>query len=146
MAKMVILVFLIFLMATGNAQFVTPISNADSFSITLSRAEFETLVDSCTWLLKSKKITEISDSGHIYIILCKNTIFYSRKNKSVKKRFEGDKFENYSHLLNDSGYVKKLGDIYTDWQTNKGMGIYFPQLQIEFGGQLHRHSLINVIE
>ena len=148
MIKILVFTFLFLIVINCDSQTEVTISNLDSFSITITLYQFNNLVDSCTHLLQNKNLSEISDSGHIYIIMCGNTIFYTRIKNRFQQRFDGDRYERFEAILeNDSAsYIHEITKIYPDWRMNAGVGIYFPKLNIEFGGRLHRHSLFRVID
>ena len=116
----------------------------DSTFITLSAIKFDHYVDSCTALLKTKKLSEISDSGHIYIILCANTIFYTLVPNSFQHRFVGGRYEEFNNAVFTTSYTRNITSRYPDWKSG-GSGLYFPHLQIEYGGFLSRHSLFKVL-
>jgi hypothetical protein len=115
----------------------------DSTFITLSAIRFDHYVDSCIALLETKRLSEISDSGHIYIILCANTIFYTFIANGFQQRFVGGRYEKFNEIIFNTSYTKNIGSFYPDWKST-GSGLYFPRLQVEYGGLLHRHSLFKV--
>lgn len=119
-------------------------ARTNPYAVTLSKAKFDMLVDSCTTLLETKKVSEISDSGHIYIILCANTIFYTRTPESryFDKRFAGGRYGRFDDILNQSSYIRKLGERYRYEST--GSGICYPKLDVFSGGLVLWHSLICV--
>jgi hypothetical protein len=113
----------------------------------ISLIRFNNLVDSCTGLLETKKYSQISDSGNIYIIMCSNTIFYTRMKNGYDRlqRFEGGRYGRFDVAIraDSAAYSKILGFIY-HWEESAGLGMYFPKLDIQFGGKLDRHSLFEV--
>ena len=80
------------------------------YAMNLSAQKFDSLVDSCTTLLETEKVSTISDSGHVYIILCSNTIFYTRirESKHCDQRFAGGRYERFKNALLQSSYVWNL--------------------------------------
>lgn len=128
---------------TGLAEQMRRRNLFDSTYITLSAAEFDHFVDSCVGLLETKKLAEISDSGHIYIILCANSIFYTLVPNSFQRRFVGGRYEKFWNKILNTSYTRNIESRYPDLKIT-GSGLYFPRLQIEFGGFLHLHSLFKV--
>jgi hypothetical protein len=117
----------------------------DSTFITLSATEFDHYVDSCIVLLKTKKLAEISDSGNIFIVLCANTIVYTSVPNSFQRRFVGGRYEEFNRAVFTTSYAWNITSRYPDWKST-GSGLYFPHLQVEYGGLLHRHSLFKVLD
>jgi hypothetical protein len=111
-------------------------------AITLTRTKFDYYVDSCIILLETKKLSEISDSGHIYIMLCDNTIFYTRI--LGLQRFAGGRYDKFENAISNALYARNITSLYPDWKST-GSGIYFPRLQIAYGGLMLRHSVFKVL-
>jgi hypothetical protein len=110
-------------------------SNNDS-SITISKVQFDNLVDTCLILLQTKKLEEISDKGHINIMMCLNTIFMHD--------FTGGQYEKLTKVAKEINYAIEVIKIYPNSIPNRGMGSYFPTLKMELYGTPHSFAIFNV--
>ena len=137
--------------------------NRDS-SQTITLLKFNQRVDRAINLLKTKKLSKISDTDHINIMMCYNTIFMTNKNDPGHKlgelkdstrtiiiyatllRFSGGRYDELENLINGSKYFNKITKIYPDWQPNRGMGMYFPKLQMEIDGLPNAYAFFKVSE
>ncbi|MEN2401732.1 hypothetical protein GKZ90_0018230 [Flavobacterium sp. MC2016-06] len=96
---------------------------------TISKKEFDRLVDSSIELLKTKKLNLINDSQHIQIMMCLNTIAVSGN------KFLASRCQKLTALEKSTNYGTRLGkEIYKDWVPNRGMGFYFPKIRMELYG------------
>jgi len=107
--------------------------NMDS-SIVVTRQQFDTIVQHCTSLLKTRRNFEMEDADHIKIIRLINTI-----NMSQDVSLKSGIYAEFMKLLQDKEYEKEISTYY-DWIPNKGMGFYFQKLQVELGGTPHLYS------
>ncbi len=95
-------------------------------SITVSLADFDKEIKYCIGVLKTKKLTDITDDQHIQIMYCLNTIFV--------RRFEGGHYAELQNLADTKHYSRDIITIYKDWIPNRGMGYYFSELKMELLG------------
>ncbi len=113
-------------------------SNSANFNRNVSRAisvsSFDSLVSHSIVLLETKELSQISDSDHIKIMMCLNTITFTIIKHSFKKRFTDEKYQRFIRLSEEKGYPWSLVNIYPKWFPNRGMGLYFPQLKMEVYG------------
>ena len=134
--------------------------NRDS-SQTILLEEFDQRVDRATMLLKTKKLSAISDSDHVNIMMCWNTIFmagvksgerYVRFNgekftlPNYKKRFSGGRYAKLEKMIDKIEYTTNLSRIYPDWLPSRGMGVFFVKLQMSMMGTPEPYSLFEVIK
>ena len=104
----------------------------DSIKINVSSSKvifekiFDNLIDSCINLLQPKELNQISDNGHIYIMMCFNT--------TIIPKYKNDRYKRLTDLLEEKDYWRKIVTIYPDWIPSRGMGYYFLKLKMEFGG------------
>ena len=107
--KLIKLIWIIFLCLTYKrnsfAQSDSAKLNVDSIK-TISRFDFDKLIDTSTMLLQTKKLSDISDSGHINIMMCLNTIFMTYENH--KKKFDGGR---YNKLRSVSGCASEVDHV-----------------------------------
>jgi hypothetical protein len=91
--------------------------------------DFNQRVDRAIKLLETKKLSAISDSDHINIMMCINTVFLSdlHKKKSSDHRY-------MKLLVLDVNYSFDIRKVYPDYMFNTGMGYYFPKLKMELNG------------
>jgi len=109
--------------------------NPDS-SKTISKVAFDNLVDTCIKLLQTKQLLKITDSGHIDIMMCLNTI--------LVRQLTGGRYDKLKTIANEKNYTKDIIKIYPDWIPNKGMGFYFPKLKMELYGTPRLYAVFNV--
>ncbi|TWI95333.1 hypothetical protein JN11_04448 [Mucilaginibacter frigoritolerans] len=119
--------------------------NIDS-SKTISLIEFNHRVDRATELLRTKELQAISDSDHINIMMCLNTIFMVHKKYSIEKVFTGGRYKELETAERKVNYEKDIVEVYPKYIWNRGMGYYFPKLKMELYGTPHLYAIFNVIE
>jgi hypothetical protein len=110
--------------------------------ITLS--QFNSKIDRAYTLLSTKKLSDISDSDHINIIMCLNTIDiykYGRK--------QGDSGANRYLKLEilslQKNYNRDILKIYS-YVINTGMGYYFPKLKMALYGAPNDYARFEIID
>lgn len=138
MTRLTLLFFATFFLLHGqisSGQINNAKSNLDS-SKTISKVSFDNLVDTCIQLLQTKKLSDISDSEHINIMMCLNTIFM--------RQFIGGHYEKLTTVTNEKNYTKDIIKIYPDWIPNRGMGFYFSKLKMELYGTPRLYAIFNV--
>jgi hypothetical protein len=148
MSKPLLLIFLFLATAACTAQNADSAFKSKEYGITMSPDSFDRLVDSCTAWLLTKNFARLPDSANIYIIMCNNTVFYTRrKDRHFTQRFEGGRYELFwsAFYADTATYLRALARSY-HWKVTSGLGYYFPKLDIECGGMLHRHSMIKVMD
>lgn len=111
--------------------------NWDS-TVTISKNQLDSIITKSTTLLKTKKLSEIGDQDHIDICRLYNTASMSYSSDSLA-------LTNFLELLTEKKYVQNITNVYPDWMPNRGMGFYFPKLQIELGGTPHIISCFTVV-
>jgi hypothetical protein len=135
--------------------------NRDS-SKTITLNEFNQRVDRAIMLLKTKALNEISDTDHISIMMCDNTIFMAMVKESrpkiikssdgdqkvylLKPRFTGGRYKELEKIISSKHYVEGVVTIYPDWRPNRGMGAFFPKLQMEIDGTPEPYSVFQVTD
>jgi hypothetical protein len=107
--------------------------NMDSL-IVVNKQQFDTIVEHCIALLKTRRNIEIKDADHIKIIRLINSI-----NMSQDISFKNGTYADFMKLVKDKDYEKEISTYY-DWIPNRGMGFYFQKLQVELGGTPHLYS------
>jgi 5-hydroxyisourate hydrolase-like protein (transthyretin family) len=109
--------------------------NRDS-SIHISLLEFDKLINNCINLLKENKLKDISDEQHIEIMMCLNTIFM--------RNFKGGHYDELRQLSEEKKYTTDIIKVYPKWIPNRGMGFYFPDLNMELHGTPMLYAIYNV--
>ena len=109
--------------------------NRDS-SIHISLLAFDIQIDKCINLLKEKKLKEISDDEHIEIMMCLNTIFM--------RDFKGGHYEQLIQISEEKKYTTDIIKVYPKWIPNRGMGFYFPDLNMELYGTPMLYAIYDV--
>lgn len=97
----------------------------------LTEKQFDSIVTDGVKLLKNKKLSEISDDQHRNIIRAYNRIWISKR--EIRKYSTGDYLE-LDKTLSQPSYSKNMLKIYPEWSPNRGMGMYFHKLNVEYGG------------
>jgi len=97
-------------------------------------------------ILETKNFSEITDSENIYMIMCSNTIFYSRDFGNGKSRFERGRYDRFdTAIFREKFLYSKLLTKKYEWHLSAGIGYYFPNLNIQFGGRIRRHDIFHVL-
>ena len=112
----------------------TPFNRDSSLSITLK--EFDKQIDDCISWFQTKQLSDISDGQHVQIMMCLNTIFM--------RHFKGGHYEQLKQISEDKNYTRDIIKVYSEWVPNRGMGFYFPKLQMELYGTPMRYAIYNV--
>lgn len=118
------------------------LAHLESPKITLY--EFNCRVERAISLLGTKKLRAISDSDHINIMMCANTMLVTDKKNSLRRRFAGGAYSKFQHLLKVRQYDRKIWHVYPNSTFNRGLGYYFPKLKMEYGGTPSPYSVFNV--
>ncbi len=79
--------------------------NSDS-SKSISVASFDSLVSNSIALLKTKDLSDISDTEHINIMMCYNTIKFTRTRPGFAFRFADDKYQELESLFIEKRLLK----------------------------------------
>jgi hypothetical protein len=143
------------------AQTARPDFDIDT-SKTITLTEFNQKVDRAVILLKTKPLNEISDTDHVNIMMCWNTIFMAfvkvglktvRLNDSekvtlqnYKKRFTGGRYHKLEKVIGKVKYTANLIKIYPEWSRSRGMGVFFAKLQMAVYGTPEPYAVFNVTE
>lgn len=114
-------------------------------SITITKARFNDYVNSSIELLQNKNVNEISDSEHKMIIMCLNTIQFTRDSLS-QKVFSGGGYEKLILTANQNNYVENLLRRFPNNIPSRGMGFYFPEINVELYGTPHSFSYFTLID
>lgn len=105
----------------------------------ISTEEFQKKVEKSVEQLNSQEINTFADSINIEIIMCLNTIAFT--NDSLNhKRFSGGIYEQLVVLTSEKDYLKILMTKFPKNVPSRGLGIYFPELDIELYGTPHPYS------
>jgi hypothetical protein len=93
--------------------------------------EFHRRVDRASKLLQTQKLSAISDSDHVNIMMCLNTIFLSG---DFDKRFNDTICKRLLSIANEKDYRHNIVKVYPEWLFNRGMGRYYPKIKMELYG------------
>lgn len=111
----------------------------------ISRSQFDKLVDTSIVLLQNKKLSDISDSGHINLMMCLNTIFMAH-DTAFNKLYTGGRYERLKKVVAEKEYLRDITKVYSKWHPNRGMGFYFPKLDMELYGTPRLYACFSVKE
>ena len=87
--------------------------NPDS-SKSVSISTFNRIVDNSITLLQTKKLAEISDTDHINIMMCLNTIFM------INQRFTGGSYQKLVSICDRKKYAMNIIKVYPNWIQSVG--------------------------
>lgn len=99
-------------------------------TVKVTKPELIYLIQKGTLILANKKIEDLTDDEHILIILLLNTKWLYIPKDDIELN---SKIFKFSEALNEVDYARKVGEIH-EWVPNLGMGMYFPKLDIHYGG------------
>jgi hypothetical protein len=119
--------------------------NPDS-SQTISLTEFNNRVERAIKLLQTETLSAISDTDHINIMMCLNTVFMTHKRGTFVKRFSGNMYEQLEMIAHKKNYDRDITNVYPDYIPNRGMGYYFPKLKMELYGTPRLYAIFRVSE
>ena len=117
--------------------------NLDS-SKEVSLATFNRIVDNSIIILQTKKLSQISDTDHINIMMCLNTIFIVTQKGSFQKRFTGGNYQKLVSICDEKKYIRNIIKVYPNWIPIRGMGYYFPKLKMELYGTPRLYAIFTV--
>ncbi|MCR8562014.1 hypothetical protein KXD93_30445 [Mucilaginibacter sp. BJC16-A38] len=100
--------------------------------------EFHSRVDRAVKLLQTKELSAISDSDHVNIMLCLNTIFLGNR---FLKGFNDARCKRLLYVANEKDYKNNIGKVYPEWLFNRGMGQYYPKLKMELYGTPNLYAI-----
>ena len=106
--------------------------NADSLKF-ITQKKFDKIINNSICLLENKKLADISDSEHINIMMCLNTIFMTHI-YTLKEKFKTGIYQKFYQLTEEKNYSGNIIKVYPEWIPNRGMGFYFPKLKMELQG------------
>lgn len=141
--KFISLVIILLISHSLSAQRPRSIFDKDS-AVIITHEEFDKILDSCIHFIQTKDMMKMSDREHTMVILCQNTIWFTR-NESNQRRFVGSKYEELNLVMENKKYYQKIVKVYKDWIPSRGMGHYFPKLNIELGGTPHGYPYYTVL-
>lgn len=143
---MKLLLSLVFLFLTATAGFAQTSEklNRDSLKY-ISLVEFDQLVAQSIHLLETKELKEINDQQHIAIMMCLNTIMMA-SDSTLRRRFNGGLYLKLELVSDAKKYTRNITQVYTKWTFNRGMGYFFPDLQMELYGTPRLYAWYQVEE
>jgi hypothetical protein len=112
--------------------------NLDS-ACSITQKQFENITVKYTRLLKTKKLSQISDNDHTEIIRLYNTTL-----KASEKSLENILFAYFINAFYTANYETEIIKLYPDYTDSFGKGHYFTKLKIELGGLLHKRSFYTI--
>jgi len=92
--------------------------------------EFHQRIDRAIKLLQTKELLAISDSDHVNIMMCLNTIFLNDSDKKIKDA----RSKKLLSVAQEKDYRHNIAKVYPGWSFNRGMGQYYPQIKMELYG------------
>ena len=107
----------------------------------LTSKQFDSVVNKSLTLLNNKKLSDITADEHRAIIRSFNTIWmFEFDAPKYKKAIYG----GLMAVLEKDNYSTAILKLYPGWCPNKGMGMYFFKLNIEYGGTPCRWSYFTI--
>lgn len=102
----------------------------------ISKVDFDTLVEKSIILLETKTLEEITDAQHIDIMMCLNT--------AGMQSLKNEKYRKLELVSEQKGYAKNIIKRYPKWIPNRGMGFYFPKLNMEVYGTPRAYAIFEI--
>lgn len=109
-------------------------------SPTITKSEFDCLVDETIYFLESNTLEQATDKEHTSMIMCINTVFFKYKKEERYRILK----VTFTQVQNE--YVAFITTHYPDFTYNRGMGFYFPSLKMELLGTPFQYAMFNVDE
>lgn len=110
-------------------------------AIIVSEKQFDSIVSFSAHLLQTKKLSALTADQHRAIIRADNTIWIGETRIA---RYKTGNYAVIRKFLGDRNYLTNMLKLYPEWSPNRGMGIFFHQLNIEYGGTPCRWSMYTI--
>ena len=115
--------------------------NWDS-TIIITKTQLDSITLRCTTLLSEKDLNLLTERDHTDILRLANSgLMVPLRDTSI---FQTQEYSKFLKLLDMTQYIKTLKKLYPDWVYSRGMGYYFPKLQLEYYGTPHLRSFFLV--
>jgi hypothetical protein len=138
------LVTAILIFSTSNSLGQSAIDSLRDKPIFVTKKQFDSIVIRSTTLLKTKKLNEISDSGHTDIIRVYNTILF--KWIMNDKKLSGIYYDFFYWADHETGYTHNITKVRDDWTLSRGLGYYFKKLNVELTGTPFLRSMFEITD
>ncbi|MBD3581066.1 hypothetical protein [Flavobacterium selenitireducens] len=125
--KLLILVFFLF---TDAVVFSQTVAANEPQSLTLE--QFNTLVDRSIAVLKTKTAISMTEKEHIGIMMSINTLTFTLDGNR-KRIYTDGRYRQLEDTVRSKNYMKEAMKVFPDC-IPKGLGVYFPKLNVEFYG------------
>ncbi|MEO6520326.1 MAG: hypothetical protein ABIN91_01505 [Mucilaginibacter sp.] len=109
----------------------------------ITQDNFNNRVDRAIHFLQTKQLNKISDTDHINIMMCLNTITFTHK-ENFDRRYNTSRYKQLERIAEKVKYAHNIIKVYTDWTANRGMGYYFPKLKMELYGTPNLYAMFEV--
>ncbi len=107
----------------------------------VDRARFDSLVVHLIAELTDRPLERWSDDGHINLMRTLNTLLFEQR---PGERFNGEPYDRLEQLSWSRDYRHWAADNLGGWVPNRGMGFYFPKIDMELEGTPTLHGRFNV--
>ncbi len=109
----------------------------------ITKVQFDKYVDASILNLKDKKLVDISDEEHRIIMMCLNTIFMAH-DSNFEPEFKGGRYDTLLKLSEQKDYAGNITQVYPENWPNRGMGYYFPKIDMELYGTPRLYACFGV--
>lgn len=109
--------------------------------VPLDSVRFHALVEHLCVKFKDDPLPQWSDKDQINLMPCTNTIMFESR---PEERFARDLFQRLDSLIDPNSYIRWVTERYPKWTPNRGMGFYFPDLDMELHGTPSLRGRFNV--
>ncbi len=117
--------------------YLEKLPQVNDVSIKINRADFDMLVINSIRNLQNYTLDSLRDDQHVEIMRCLNTI--------GMRSLHGGNYDELTKLAEQKNYVKAITLIYPNWIPNRGMGMYFPKLNMELYGTPAPYAVYDII-
>lgn len=107
----------------------------------ISGERFHALVMHLTHKLERTPFAQWSTADHINLMRALNTTMFA---SLPGERFHREPYRHMDHLSDSTGYRHWAANNLGGWVPNRGMGFYFPELDMELEGTPTLHGQFNV--
>ena len=82
-----------------------------------------------------------SYKDHINLLRCTTTIVFESR---PEERSARDPYQRFDSVIDANNYIRWIADPYPRWTPNRGIGLYFPDVDIELNGTPPLRGRFNV--
>jgi len=116
---------------TTDYEYLFPVKRVDRDStVKVSKEEFLYLIKKGTAIADEKEIKQFSNDEHILVVMLLNSksLYIPETDKEIN-----EEYDKFFKKITNSEYAEQAGEVLR-WMPNWGMGMNFPDLDLDYGG------------